>query len=39
MCRLSTVVLKTNGTLATKAIGPEAAEVNVGLGNVGVRHE
>lgn len=37
--RLSTVVLKTDGTLATNTVGPEATEVNVGLGHIGVGDE
>ena len=36
MRRLSTVVLETNSTLATEAVGPEATEIDVGLGDVGV---
>ena len=36
MRRLSTVVLKTNSTLATESVGPEAAKIDVGLGDFGM---
>jgi hypothetical protein len=32
-------VVQTQGTLAVQAVGPEAAEGNIGLGNLCVRQE